>query len=118
MKYLLTISLLVATYALWQCTPQKSSAYDIPDHVPPENKALFIERAEKGKALYKIHCGGCHGIFTKGKDGVPNFTSIQIDNYHATALIGLDPKNHAVAKKMSSEQIDYVITFLRIRKVK
>ena len=85
--------------------------------MPRENKTLLIARAEKGKALYKIYCSGCHGIFSKGKDGVPNFTKKQIDNYHVTALIGMDPTNHAVAKKMSSEQIDYVITFLRLRKV-
>jgi mono/diheme cytochrome c family protein len=96
---------------------QKKTAYDIPSHVPPENKAILIARAEKGKILYKEHCSGCHGIFTKGKDGVPNFTKVQIDNYQSTALIGLDPNNHAVAKRMSTEQIDYVITFLRLRKI-
>jgi cytochrome c len=101
-----------------KCGSEKKTEYDIPDHYTPENKILFVERAEKGKVLYKLHCSGCHGIFEKGKDGVPNFTKVQIDNYHATALIGLDPNNHAVAKKMSSEQIDYVITFLRLRKVK
>jgi hypothetical protein len=25
--------------------------------------------------------------------------------------------NHAVAKKMNSDQIDYVVTFLRLRKI-
>lgn len=103
---------------LFKCGSQKKVEYDIPVHVPEANKKLLIERAEKGKILYKLHCSGCHGIFTKGKDSIPNFTRIQIDNYHATALIGIDAKNHAVAKKMSSEQIDYVITFLRLRKVK
>jgi mono/diheme cytochrome c family protein len=117
LKYVYTISSLVICIIFTRCIVQKKTAYDIPVHVTPGNKELLIERAEKGKVLYKIHCGGCHGIFTKGKDGVPNFTKIQIDNYHATALIGLDPKNHAVAKKMSSQQIDYVITFLRLRKV-
>jgi cytochrome c553 len=112
-----TILILILCAAFFQCISQKKTQYDIPVHVPQENKILLIERAEKGKALYKIHCSGCHGIFTKGKDGVPNFTKKQIDNYHATALIGLDQKNHAVAQKMSSEQIDYVITFLRLRKV-
>ncbi|HEY6503367.1 MAG TPA: cytochrome c [Chitinophagaceae bacterium] len=120
MKYTFTISVLFfcAVISDSQCGSQKQTEYDIPNHVTAENKALFIERAEKGKILYKLHCSGCHGIFTKGKDGVPNFTKIQIDNYHATALIGLDPNNHAVAKKMSSEQIDYIVTFLRLRKVK
>jgi mono/diheme cytochrome c family protein len=103
---------------LFNCRSQKKTQYDIASHVPAENKAIFIERAEKGKALYKIHCAECHGIFTKGKDSIPNFTDKQIDDYRATALIGLDPKNHAVAKKMSSEQIDYIVTFLRLRKVK
>jgi mono/diheme cytochrome c family protein len=117
LKQIYTIFILAFSTFLFQCISQKKTQYDIPGHVPPENKALLIERAEKGKALYKIYCSGCHGIFTKGKDGIPNFTKKQIDNYHATALIGLDQKNHAVAQRMSSEQIDYVITFLRLRKI-
>jgi len=117
MKRMCTISAIVFLVALSRCASQKKTEYDIPIHVPPENKALLIARAEKGKVLYKMYCSGCHGIFTKGKDGIPNFTKTQIDNYHAAALIGLDPNNHAVAKKMSSEQIDYVITFLRLRKI-
>ena len=117
LKRVYTISTFFFCAVLFKCSSQKQTQYDIPSHVPEANKRLLIERAEKGKVLYKIHCSGCHGIFTKGKDGVPNFTKTQIDNYHATALIGLDPNNHAVAKKMSSQQIDYIITFLRLRKV-
>lgn len=117
MKKAYTISALFFCAVVSKCGSQKQTQYDIPSHVPAENKKLLIARAEKGKTLYKIYCGECHGIFGKGKDSMPNFTKIQIDNYHATALLGLDPKNHAVAKKMSSEQIDYVITFLRLRKV-
>jgi mono/diheme cytochrome c family protein len=117
MRLTFTISIIIFCVVLCQCVSQKKTEYDIPSHVPPENKALLIARAEKGKVLYKTYCSGCHGIFTKGKDGIPNFTKIQIDNYHATALIGLDQMNHAVAKKMSSEQIDYVVTFLRLRKI-
>jgi mono/diheme cytochrome c family protein len=117
LRHAYTISVIIFCAVLFQCSSQKKAEYDIPGHVPPENKALLIARAEKGKVLYKTYCSGCHGIFTKGKDGVPNFTKMQIDNYHATALIGLDQTNHAVAKKMSSEQIDYVVTFLRLRKI-
>src|SRR5262245_9487092 len=96
------ISIILSIAFLSQCASQKKTEYDIPSHVPPENRALLIERAEKGKVLYKTYCSGCLGIFTKGKDGVPNFTKTQIDNYHATALIGLDKNNHAVAMKMSA----------------
>jgi len=109
---------LITSAVLFQCSSQNKTTYDIPGHVTPDNKVLLIERAEKGKVLYKMYCSGCHGIFTKGKDGIPNFTKIQVDNYHSAALLGIDPVNHAVAKKMTPEQIDYVITFLRLRKPK
>jgi cytochrome c553 len=120
LRYTFAISSLffLAVLSDSRCGKQKQTEYDIPEHVTPENRKLFIERAEKGKILYKLHCAECHGIFTKGKDSMPNFTKIQIDNYHAAALIGLDPNNHAVAKKMSTEQIDQIMTFLRLRKVK
>ena len=119
MKFIITISVLLSSTAVFhQCgTQNKITEYEIPDHVTKENRELFIQKCEKGKVLYKIHCGGCHGIFTKGKDGIPNFTKTQIDSYHAAALIGIDPRNHAVAKKMSSDQIDQIITFLRLRKI-
>ncbi len=81
------------------------------------NRQILLDKLEKGKILYKVHCSSCHGIYTKGVEGIPNFTKIQIDNYHMTALIGMDPINHAVAKKMSTEQVDQVISFLRFRTV-
>lgn len=120
MKSFFTLAILVLCSLIFhQCVTQKAtaSAYDIPDHVTAANRQAFLDKCEKGKILYKIHCAGCHGIFTKGKDSIPNFTKIQIDSYHAAALIGIDPRNHAVAKKMSAEQIDQVITFLRLRKI-
>jgi len=118
MKPILIISVLAfCAVVFYQCVTQKKTEYEIPSHVTKENRELFIEKCEKGKILYKLHCSGCHGIFTKGKDGVPNFTQKQIDSYHAAALIGIDPRNHAVAKKMSSDQIDQIITFLRLRKI-
>jgi hypothetical protein len=115
--YIISALFLVSIF-FSRCFTQKKVAYDIPDHVTPENRELLLAKAEKGKILYRLYCSDCHGIFTKGKDSIPNFTQTQIDNYHATALIGIDAKNHAVAQKMSSEQVDQVITFLRIRKVK
>ena len=118
MKLIYTLlAILLCSLAFHQCVTQKATAYEIPDHVTPANREAFIDKCEKGKVLYKIHCAGCHGIYTKGKDSIPNFTKVQIDSYHAAALIGIDPKNHAVARKMSAEQIDQVITFLRLRRI-
>jgi len=111
------LTIIVACSIFQRCVTEKATQYDIPVHVTKLNRELLLDKCEKGKVLYKLHCGNCHGIYTKGIDGVPNFTNIQIDNYHMTALIGLDPKNHAVAKKMSPEQIDQVVTFLRLRSI-
>jgi len=118
MKFLYLILFLLTILTFYNCSNQKNVKYDIPNHVTAANKELLIAKAEKGKVLYQVHCSGCHGIFAKGKDSIPNFTRVQIDNYHAAALIGIDAKNHAVAKKMSSEQVDQVMTFLRLRKIK
>ena len=119
MKFVYIITLaLFSTAFLHQCSSQKKTEYNIPDHVTPVNREFLTAKADKGKVLYKIHCSQCHGIFAKGKDGVPNFTKTQIDNYHTAALLGIDPRNHAVAKKMSAEQVDQIITFLTLRKIK
>lgn len=98
------------------CGTQQKVEYNLPSHIPPEVRKIYMERLEKGRILYKKHCSGCHGIFTKGKDGIPNFSKTQIDNYHTTALIGQDPKNHAVAKQISQQQLEFIIAFLQMRK--
>lgn len=101
---------------LCQCARQPKVTYSIPADYPPARREQLIEIFAKGKELYKANCSGCHGIFTKGKDSIPNFTAIQIDNYGARFMNG-DPMNHAVARKMSSDQLGQVLTFLRLKKV-
>jgi hypothetical protein len=90
--------------------------YDIPSHYGQQARENAIDWFEKGKILYKVDCAGCHGIYKKGKDSVPNFTKTQIDNYNAMYIKG-DPRNHSVASKLSPEQLYYILTFLRLRKV-
>jgi mono/diheme cytochrome c family protein len=90
--------------------------YSIAPDVPPENRALLIERFEKGKVLFKANCSSCHGIFAAGQGGAPNFSTEQIDNYNANYIKG-DQKNHMVARKLSQQQVDYILTFLRLRTV-
>lgn len=107
--------LLILISLLPFCKSQRKASYQFPEHFAPEIKSTYIERAEKGRILYKAYCSDCHGIFTKGKDGVPNFTSTQIDNYQAAALLGIDPRNHAVARKLNQVQVDHIMIFLRFR---
>lgn len=116
LKYLSAISGFLFCWFFVQCTGQKKTEYDIPAHYGQQARENAIDWFEKGKILYKINCSRCHGIYERGKDSVPNFTKTQIDNYNAMYIKG-DPKNHSVAAKLSQEQLYYVLTFLRLRRI-
>src|ERR1700744_1054530 len=112
-KYLVFLSLAVAT--LSQCAREKKVVYNIPANYPEDKKPALLAMLDKGKKLYKANCSKCHGIFTKGEDGVPNFTDQQIDNYSA-GFMHRNTKNHAVVAQMSPEQLNEILTFLRYHK--
>lgn len=116
MRIVVLTTMMVFSLILAMCGTGKKVEYNIGPDVSEENRKIFVERAEKGKILFQIHCSECHGIYTKGKDKVPNFTKQQIDNYHARAIIAF--QNHSTIRNLSSQQLDYVLTFLRLRKVK
>ena len=111
-RYLITALFLVVLAA--QCSVQQKTTYDIPEYMPAERKTELLSNLEKGKQLFKAHCSGCHGIFTKGKDSIPNFTKQEIINY-MTAYQTNDKKNHAVMKKLLPEELSMIMTFLRLR---
>lgn len=113
-KYFVIISVIVSCIAY--CKTNKQPEYDIPSHYTEQARENAINWFEKGKVLYKINCAGCHGIYKPGKDSIPNFTKTQIDNYNAMYIKG-DPKNHSVAANLSPEQLYYILTFLRLRRV-
>ncbi len=115
-RYGYYLSSIVVCVLLTQCMTHKEH-YNIPANIPPEVRKNYLADLDKGKVLYKTNCSECHGIFTKGKDGVPNFSNQQIDRY-STRFIMRDPKNHAVAVKMNPQQLTEVITYLRCRVTK
>jgi mono/diheme cytochrome c family protein len=88
--------------------------YNVPPDVTGENRTLLLDRARKGRDLFRKHCADCHGIFTAGRDSVPNFSVEQLDSYDAN-FVKADQKNHAVARKLSQQQVDYILTYLRLR---
>lgn len=98
-----------------QCANRKIE-YAFPDDASalPEYPELMLH-LEKGKKLYKAHCGKCHGVSQKAKNGIPDFTKVQLDSYTAN-YIKKDPKNHAVADKLSEEQLGEIILFLSLIK--
>lgn len=100
-----------------KCSESKKTTYDIPQYMPEVRKAELLVNLEKGRILFKNNCSGCHGIFTKGKDSVPNFSEKEIVNY-MTAYQTNDQKNHAVMKKLLPEEMSMIMTFLKMRKFK
>ena len=112
-RYALTAPFALAMLIV-ACHTSRQTTYHFPDAFTKEQRKEMTEKCEKGQALFKLHCAECHGIFTNGKDQVPNFTEQQIDNYTARFLRH-DPKNHAVTKEMSPDQMNSVLFFLRYR---
>lgn len=100
---------------LINCTSPKQTAYFVPEEYTGETRKNMIAMLEHGQKLYKINCSGCHGIFTKGKDSIPNFSKTQIENYKSSVLLD-DPENHAVAKKIRPYDLDMILQFLSFRK--
>ena len=98
-----------------ECATHKNKiTYNIPATLSKENREKLITILDRGKELYKANCSECHGIFTQGKDSIPNFTNQQIDNY-SSRFMRKDPKNHAVVIKMTGDQLNSVLTFLKYK---
>ena len=97
------------------CVIHKKIQYNYPEHMPELEKEKLFAVFEKGRKLYTLNCSDCHGIFAKGKDGIPDFNAKQLDNY-AARYLNRDPKNHAVAIHMDPEQLNDIFMFLRFRK--
>jgi len=108
---------LIIVVSLVQCAVEKKTTYDIPSYMPPERKTELLANLEKGKELFKRNCSGCHGIFKKGKDSIPNFTDKEIVNY-MSAYQTNDVKNHAVLKQLLPEELSMIMTFLKMRHFK
>ena len=117
MKYTHLIPALLICLLCARCVREYKVQYNIPPNITDATREKLMKTLNEGKELYKANCTECHGIFTKGKDKVPNFTNEQIDNYSAR-FIRRDPKNHAVVIKMSPQQLNEVLTFLKYKKPK
>jgi len=90
------------------------------EYVPPVNltgaaREEVIAHIEKGKILFKKKCSKCHGVFTKGKESITNFSKQELKDYNIK-FIQEDPLNHAFAQKMTDEELTDVIYFLQFYK--
>src|SRR4051812_42896734 len=114
-RYLIT---LFALFALLfsQCSRYRVS-YNIPAQYPEAMRTEIKKTCDRGKILFKQHCSECHGVFTKGKDNIPNFSIVELHRY-SEKYIMRDRTNHAVAIHMSPQQLGEVLTFLKYKSTK
>lgn len=97
------------------CNPGKKVWYTVPETITGESRTAMLQILEDGQTLFKIHCSRCHGIFSNGKDSIPNFSKTEIEAYKAAIILD-DPKNHAVAQKIRPEDLEKIFEFLLYRK--
>jgi hypothetical protein len=116
-KQLFLFIISISFFFGWQCASQKKTTYVFPPALNQQKRDSLTLLCEKGRLIYKEHCTGCHGIFAKGKDDVPNFSKQQIDMYASRASLR-DPTNHAVMLEMPMEQLDAIQLFLLFREHK
>ena len=83
----------------------------VPASFSHTDSVKLINNWKIGMRFYRANCSGCHGIFGKGKDSIPNFSQIQYDDYKTSFLMG-DAKNHAVMAKMTETELNAVYLFL------
>lgn len=115
MKKMIIALNIVLMMFLARCATEKKIEWNIPQNWNETMKEELRVNLEKGLQLYKPNCSGCHGIFKKGKDGIPNFTAKQLDLYRTRHAMK-DSSNHAFAIKMSADDLNAVINFLTFRK--
>lgn len=114
MKFKLIILLSLFSIA---CVTQKKVEYDLPVGMNPEVLPNFLERFNKGKALYKIICADCHNIKINGKTVVPDFTAAQLDTYKRNfRQTNKEHSEKLTEKSMSENELDYIIYYLTYKK--
>src|SRR5215831_3679635 len=83
----------------------------VPTSFSHADSVRLIANWTMGMKMFKSNCSGCHGVFGKGKDSIPNFSKEQYDEYKTSYLAG-DSSNHAVLTKMTEEELNNVFLFL------
>ncbi len=97
------------------CKPRIT--YPLPKNISKESKKNLTAYWKHGRDLYKENCSGCHGIFGKSKDSIPDFSQQQLDTYKAKLSI-TDADNHGIAQKLSYEDIEAILHFLSYKKIR
>lgn len=114
-KHIVSLSMAISLVAL-SCTSEKP-LYTVPEYYTGFTRDNMDKELMRGQKLFKTNCSGCHGIFTKGKESVPNFSKTQIEAYESRLLYD-DEANHGIMQKITEEELDRILDFLKFRTIK
>jgi|CXWJ01.1.fsa_nt_gi cytochrome c5 len=108
------IFFLIIGFVMVTCKSQRHQRVDYKylERLNPETRQQLYIRLERGKDMYKKNCSVCHGIFTGGKEGMPNFSEQEIEEYKIKAAMK-DSTNHAVAASLTQDNLAEIFMFLR-----
>lgn len=108
--------LLVLLFAL-ACVAQKKVDYVIPQGMSPEAVPYFLERFNKGKALYAQACADCHNKMVQGKSVVPDFSTGSLESYAEQLRTSNNEHTQTInPRQLSSEDLSRVLYYLSHKK--
>ena len=116
MKKLYVVAAILVFLQIAQCSVRNKVEYNLAPGIPDQNKEHVLKLLNRGASLYKDNCSKCHGIFSKGKDTIPNFTHQQVESYKARFNLS-HPASHEFTEEMLSEDLDAIFYFLNNRKI-
>ena len=116
-QYMNVKLIILFSFFIIACASQKQVDYVLPVGMNPEITNVFLERFNKGKALYKIVCADCHNKKVNGKTIVPDFTPLQLDTYmHNFRQKNKEHSERLTVNSLSENELDYVIYYLTYKK--
>jgi hypothetical protein len=108
--FLLTVSIMVVA-----CATNKKIEYDFPEAMLPHVKLEYQKQCDKGLALYRMNCGGCHSTKNGRKEHIPDFTPEQLKGY-ALRISNATHEKNMPDSLVTEEELGIIMTFLMYKK--
>lgn len=96
------------------CAPKKQVYYEFPPEMLDHVKAEYAVTCDKGRALYQINCAGCHTTKKRGKEIIPDFTSVQLEAYQIR-VANATHEEKVSEEKVTAEELSQILTYLNYK---
>lgn len=97
------------------CAVTKKIEYEFPDAMLPHVKTEYKKQCDKGLALYRMNCGGCHTSKKGRKEIIPDFTEEELKGY-ALRISNATHEKNMPDSLVTEEELGIIMTFLMYKK--